>query len=300
MRKMIRLAARKKLASLSAVLYAFSGYRDGGYKTDDFLSYNSFGTQPATWFTPYDSIVVNGKITVVGSGDGYETEIWNSTDGAVWTKVPNTTIWDIRSIAYGNGMYVAMTQDNRLLRSTDAVNWVLSLQISAVPLTGQTANVCFGDGKFIAISFGGDVYTSLDGITWSYVVSKPLGKLSYAGSKWFGTGVVSGFYYRSYDGEHWTNRTKWGTDLTSTNIVYSNGVYVVIRSDGYFYTSSDGDNWKYWGTKLKNPVTKLIIKNNIVAYGAAAGIIVYSLDNGFTWNESPSLPYMTFKTLLLV
>ena len=60
------------------------------------------------------------------------------------------------------------------------------------------------------------------------------------------------------------------------------------------------DNWKYWGTKLKNPVTKLIIKNNIVAYGAAAGIIVYSLDNGFTWNESPSLPYMTFKTLLLV
>ena len=56
MRKMIRLAARKKLTSLSAVLYAFSGYRDGGYKTDDFLSYNSFGTQPATWYTPYGRV----------------------------------------------------------------------------------------------------------------------------------------------------------------------------------------------------------------------------------------------------
>lgn len=298
MRHVIRLS-RKKQSVLGAIVYGFSKYKNGCARTDDFLSHTLQGVSPVTWYTPYDSIVVNGKITVVGSGDGYQTEIWNSLDGFTWTKVPNTYIWDIRSIAYGNGIYVAITQDCRLLCSTDAVNWAQVIQISSVPTAGQPANVCFGGGRFVAITTEGEIWRSASGTNWTYVTKRLLGKLSYTGTMWLGSGVVSGSYYTSSDGLSWYSQTGWGSGLTAANIVYSNGLYVAVRSDGYYFTGTDGINWKYWGTKLKAPLTKLVNKNNIVAYGAAGGYIVYSLDNGLTWNQYLTNPTLDFGTILL-
>lgn len=142
---------------------------------------------------------LNGKFYAVGTG------IYRSSDGATWEKcnVPSGDGYMIMSITYGNGMYVCVTT-NYAVYSYDGLNWSYTpmpqgswrsiafgngvfiasglfsysvysqdgktWQTSSIP-SGQTDGLgtCFGDGRFIATTYAG-VVKSVDGHTWYVVV----------------------------------------------------------------------------------------------------------------------------------
>lgn len=136
------------------------------------------------------------------------------------------TIIEIRDIAYGNGIYVAVGSSTVILKSSDGKNW------DRVPFTfsdssnRQIVSVNFLNGKFIATAFGNFVLTSTDGVNWS----------EYKHSN------KSGFTYQS---------------------AYGNGIYMVVGIYGLVLISNDGINWQTSTQLVNNGDGKIVDASNL-------------------------------------
>jgi hypothetical protein len=153
------------------------------------------------------------------------------------------------SIAYGNGLFVAVSSDGTVMSSVDGVTWVERTAASA----NQWNAVTFGNGLFVAVSgtgTGDRVMTSANGVDWT-------SQSSAADNNWssvtFGNGLFvavasSGTGNRvmtSPDGETWTIQSS-AEDNDWSDVVYGNGLFVAVASSGTgnrVMTSPDGENW---------------------------------------------------------
>ncbi len=135
-----------------------------------------------------------GKFLAVGNGLAI-----SSTDGVSWTAAPigsSTPVFYARSIAFGNGCYIAsgFLYDRNfelhdpylhLYLSTDGIAWT----VCDGPSQGYSrfVSLCFAEGKFWSCT-DGMVYSSVDGTSWvsvvdvsSFVLSiLPIGNAIYA------------------------------------------------------------------------------------------------------------------------
>ena len=88
------------------------------------------------------------------------------------------------------------------------------------------------------------ILTSTDGISWTSRTSSTTSDLN---DVIYGNGLYivvgeSGTILTSSDGSSWTERTS-GVTVNLNGISYGNGVYVVVGSSGTIITSSDGTSW---------------------------------------------------------
>jgi len=86
--------------------------------------------------------------------------IWSSRDGTNWSY-ELTTFPDLRSVSYGNGVYVAVggydgENPGVILYSTDALLWN-SIQI---PSTNALRDVVYGKNTFVAVGDFGQIFQS--------------------------------------------------------------------------------------------------------------------------------------------
>ena len=101
--------------------------------------------------------------------------IITSEDGIEWTErvVSSTNIW--QSLAYGNGIFVALSNTgsaNRLMTSPDAINWTIR---DSAGVNGATVprweSICYSpdNNLFVAVASAGTnrIATSPNGTTWT-------------------------------------------------------------------------------------------------------------------------------------
>lgn len=189
-----------------------------------------------------------------------------------------------RSIAYGNGVYVAVGLDGYTAYSTDGENWTIKT-VGADSWYG----ISFGNGKFVTVGKSRKITTTANGKTWTTV--KQIGTSSvgnwlaivYADGK-FITSSSNGYGAISIDGVNWTSM-KIAADYTwsLSTITYGNGRFIASGMSNT-YISTDGETW----VKCANHVGC-----NAMTYGAGRFVSVhiesgaYSTDNGETWTEVP-------------
>lgn len=88
---------------------------------------------------------------------------------SVWASQTAASDNAWRSVAYGNGLFVAVAESgtgNRVMTSPDGITW--TSRTSAAD--NDWSSVTFGNGLFVAVAGSGSgnrVMTSLDGINWS-------------------------------------------------------------------------------------------------------------------------------------
>ncbi len=101
------------------------------------------------------------KWVAVGGSGGIIT----SPDGNTWTKQTSPVSTGFRAVAYGNGRYVAVSNNAGIaVWSTDAVTWTQSSTgLASQGLTRMT----FVNGVFVAVGTNGAIISSTDGATWS-------------------------------------------------------------------------------------------------------------------------------------
>ena len=122
------------------------------------------------------------------------TPAW--ADGTTWSPVAATeaNLW--RSVAYGNGVWVAVSSDgtDQVMRSIDdGVSW--DPMSEAEPNTWQS--VAYGNGVWVAVSNAGgnQVMRSTDGLSWSAV-------LATEGNNWESVAYGNGVWVAvSYNGK---------------------------------------------------------------------------------------------------
>ena len=92
----------------------------------------------------------------------------NNGDEFIWTETSNGLICDRwKSICYGNGKYVAISDSNTFAYSTNGINWT---ETSNGLSSRNWNSICYGNGKYVAIpNYIGDLYIaySTDGIHWT-------------------------------------------------------------------------------------------------------------------------------------
>jgi hypothetical protein len=174
-----------------------------------------------------DAVVGNISVTedLVSLGSWVIKQTFTAIDAGLTT---------ISSMAYGNGVYVAISA-NKAYTSADLISW------STNTLSGFIANawqVAFFNDKFIAIDSAGSILISLDGLTWTAPTYTPLianyAFLTVGSDKAIIVGPSDGSYLYSTDGITWENGSFAFPDVVAIVYVatYSNGSFFVMPWGG--------------------------------------------------------------------
>jgi len=130
-----------------------------------------------------------------------------STDGITWSSMSLPTSTDWRSLAFGNGVFVAVPYDGSTTAasSTDGITWTTRTLSTA----DSYFTVAYGNGIFVATA-NTNAVTSTNGITWTtrtLPASKYFHRLAYGNGLFVTVARNSTAAATSTDGITWTLRT---------------------------------------------------------------------------------------------
>lgn len=214
----------------------------------------------------------------------------------------------INDISSDGSSYIAVTTGNKILRSTDGINFIdVSPKILSYSTISYFGFVEYANGIFIAGGVGGMLYKSTTGQygTWVSINSAPSNQqyfgIAYGNGIWvlasFGKVLVS-----SDNGTTWIeNRVNFTSAFSSLFLRFYNGFFYISGfARTVLYRSSDGINWKMINTD--NQQINISNGNNIYAlerdsstgylYLFGQDSIRVSTDNGLTFSRTPANPFM--------
>jgi len=210
-------------------------------------------------------VVWNGSFFVIG---GSQAAIATSPDGITWTfRNGLQTVWGTQAvlcIAWNGTTFVAGGSRNAVLGySSDAITWTKVNAGNPSNSSWSYDSVAWGNGQFVAGGYAGYIYTSPDGVTWTY---RPQ-----------------------------LQSTSWGSSTTNS-FVYAlvwTGAVWVIGGGGGCATSSDAITWTIqagWSFGNLFALTPGPTVNGVPVIigggrngGSSIGAIATSVDNGVTW-----------------
>jgi len=152
----------------------------------------------------------------------------------------------LRSIAYGNGQFVATGVAGTFVTSTDGTNW----SQQSFGTTNHLA-VTYANGLFVTAGGGGTIITSADGSNWAYQLSgttNALGPILYANGKFLTLAVNPDNtleLFSSPDATNWASvridkPVRFDYDF---RLAAGNGIYVLLMYGRQLFTSTDLVTW---------------------------------------------------------
>lgn len=155
-------------------------------------------------------------------------------------------------------------------------------------------DVTYGQGKFVAVGYGGATYYSEDGIEWtkgSGATGSTLNSVVYSPHKDMFVAVGDGdktiFY--SYDGIQWSAAAVnivYEYDVSWMGVAYGDGQFYAAGSGNYVARSKDGVNWEreMWGGNSTD--FKSIAYNGYRFLAAGSNGMLYTSYDGGETNSS--------------
>jgi hypothetical protein len=228
--------------------------------------------------------------------DSEAATLWSGGTG--WTSRTSAADNDWRSVAYGNGLFVAVSYDgtgNRVMTSPDGITWT-----SRTSVDRAWYSVAYGNGLFVAVSYDGTgnrVMTSPDGITWT-------SRTSAADNDWRSVAYGNGLFVAvsstgtgnrvmtSPDGITWTSRTS-AADNDWFGVTYGNGLFVAVSNTGTgnrVMTSPDGITWTSRTSAADNDWFGVTYGNGlfVAVSRTGTGNRVMTSPDGITWTSRTS------------
>ena len=273
----------------------------GGYYTGygaKIYTYSVVGVvQRLSVFEPYFYGVAygNNAFVVVGSR-GYiyrsvntSPNQNNNNEGTDWTQQTSNTTKDLRSIAFGNGIFVVIGADNTLFTSTDGATWTeRSFGAMVNPVV-----VRFINNEFVAISTNGGIATSPDGIIWTCWTpdisnQQQLSAVAYGNNGFVAVGN-NGTIVNSSDGVNWTSRMT-GTTRLLNSVAYGNGTYVAVGDSGAILTSPTGSTWTAQNSGTTSDLDHVVYGNG--TFVAAGYDLTTTSTDGISWTTHSSAPIL--------
>jgi len=151
----------------NVIVYDFNGFENNSYNSSYLLDSRSAVTYPLKRFTgvAYGA----GKWVVVGSYQ-YMAVISNLTTNATrLLTLLGSNALHFGGVAFGNGKFVAVSEDGKVITSTDAATWTSPATIA----TGYVfTGVHYYNGLFVTLSQIGNypaifnAWSSADGVSW--------------------------------------------------------------------------------------------------------------------------------------
>ncbi|MFN3589446.1 MAG: hypothetical protein ACK4UP_08690, partial [Spirosomataceae bacterium] len=231
------------------------------------------------------SMAVSNEITITATLDC-------PIGGDVWTARTAAENNGWKSVAYGNGQFVAVSETgtNRVMTSPDGITWTARTAVENI----FWQSVTYGNGQFVAVAATGTnrVMTSPDGVTWT---ARTAAENNFWKSVTYGNGqfvaVASSIstgnnrVMTSPDGVTWIARTAT-ENIDWSSVTYGNGQFVAIASDGTnrVMTSPDGVTWTARTAAENNGWRSVTYGNGqFLAVAQTGANRVMTSPDGITW-----------------
>jgi hypothetical protein len=229
-------------------------------------------------------------------------DIYTSTDGFTWNIVAFSTLaYTVR--AYGNNKYVGISSNGygRLVYSEDLVTWNYANSMGGEYGIQYSIDVSFGNGVFVSYNTNNDIYTSTDGISWTYQTfpNDFPGTIQHLSNLIFGGSIflvvkeyvdnsqpvttTSSYFYTSSHGDTWTKGVVALNYVGIISITYSPSLdfFIFLNQNALPYLTLDGQYFVPGG----NYFVPYNFTN--IVYSPTSGVIVVgnytSTDQGVTW-----------------
>lgn len=199
---------------------------------------------------------------------------------------------DLRGVAHGDGMFVAVGDHGAILRSPDGGQWEPEDSGTVVPLNA----VRYGNGRFVAVGDEdrsnrdiGLVLVSTNGADWQRIDSKifgPLQAVAYGTNTFVAVGNDG--ITTSPDGIDWQSQPVTSSTTWLRVVAFGNGVFVAGGDSGVILTSSDGLHWTAPLSGDTNYVTSLAFANGMFVAGLEYGGYVLTSTDGVSWTSHPT------------
>ncbi|MCC6232451.1 MAG: hypothetical protein IT580_07390 [Verrucomicrobiales bacterium] len=214
--------------------------------------------------------------------------IASSADGAAWTRHVSAPAYVVGDMDAGGGVLMATgnaqgAMTTNLFRSTDGVQWT---PVAVPPSPGGYPSIVHGDGRWLLLSYSGNIYSSDDaGLTWQFTggvrgETRFYRALGYRASdrRFFLGGVNGGIFSSTDGGARWTNHQE-GSKGDVTMVAYGGGRLVATGADGAIFTSADGTRWSsnYSGADDR-PVSLRYLNGAFLSYSLSPPSTVRSTD----------------------
>jgi hypothetical protein len=222
-------------------------------------------------------VAANGAYAVAA----FDHDLYRSTnDGESFASVLNVGGSFFGSIAYGNGVFVAVipaATSNDIRYSTDnGATWN-----SATSGASVTKSLSFAGGYFFLTGANGKLYTSANGSSWTDRTISTTNDLSpvvvYGGGKWV-IGTVQGVIYSATAISTWTANPV----QPAAPVVYGNGVFVG-HDGGDLYYSDDGINFTFAYETGDSILTPVAFFDGAFWSKAEYGDLLFYSTDGVTW-----------------
>jgi hypothetical protein len=220
--------------------------------------------------------------------------------GVSWTtQTSNFGATAIRSVAYGNNIWVAAALFSELRTSTDAITWVTRNSNAPSHLIASA----YGNNLWVIGGVSGAICTSTDAITWvtrnSNFGSENVWSITYGDSLWV-AGGGSGTIRTSTDAITWVTRT---SNVYSFETIYSvayGNKYVAAGgnfSSRKMVSSTDGITWGVvpffdsgGGGYSGQQVETVAYGNNlwVAGTGGNGGAQIFTSTDAITWTTRTS------------
>jgi hypothetical protein len=228
------------------------------------------------------------------------TETVAGTGAVTWTtKTSNFGNRNIRSIVYGNNLWVAGGTYGQIRTSTDATTWVT--QTSNFGNT-NIYSVAYGNNLWVAGGYSGQIRTSTDAITWttreSNFGTSNIYSVAFGNNLWV-AGGHSGQIRTSTDAITWVTQTSnLPSDFNGIifSVAYGNNLWVAGGFGGRIRTSTDAVTWTTQTSNFGNSsIYTIAYGNNLWVAGGYGGQLLTSTD-AVTWTTRTSNFPTSFST----
>ncbi len=208
---------------------------------------------------------------------------------------------ELKGIAYGNGVFVAVGEYSTILISPDGINFTLVNGARMHPWPPNLAAITYNNNLFVAVGESGTILTSTDGITWTKRdsgVSWDLQGVTYGNGLFVAVGD-GGNIVTSPDGINWI-RIDTGTDYFLSGIGYGNGTFVLVGvgrttsgcclvdipvcRKSIILTSHDGTSWIENNSPTSNCSLRGVTFGDGIFVAVGEGATLTSPD-GITWSD---------------
>ena len=156
-------------------------------------------------------------------------------EGISWREQTTNTTNLLRSIAFGNGLWVAVGEGGTILTSIDGISWIKQTSNTTERLYG----ISYNNGIWVVVGSRGVILTSSNGTSWTKRVSnttKYLTNITYGNGVWVAIGHTT--IVTSNNGISWTLRMSWGTYRSNyplQKVAYGNGMWVIAGHNPHIF-----------------------------------------------------------------
>jgi Photosynthesis system II assembly factor YCF48 len=220
------------------------------------------------------------------------------SQGIAWTigtPLQTSTSAALRSIAYGDGNFVAVGTGADVFGSnaSNSNTGGLSPWTRATTLPSgfgdDLSSVIYDGARFVALGLNGSIIISTDTLVWTAGMpiagGKGMNAIAYGNNTYVAVGFGGVIVSNNSDlsSGAWTLQSS-GTNLDLYGVAFVNGVFIAVGSQGTLLTSSDGVTWTPRNSTTTENLWQVAFGANTYIVVGDSGTILSSSDSA-TWQQ---------------